>query len=195
MRDFAEVVAGWIYALQIVSGQQWVLRLTVLASGTTAAVLCGVWFPLMISTALLVTALVLVFVSVLRPDSAAPLFFIAVVGLWWLAGGAGASTPGGYGGSPWSWLAIAAAVAVFQLSTAFAAAAPSYARITGRAAALLSRGMLGYVAVSVAAGAAVLGLTVLPDGSLGLPWVVAGALAVAAGTVALVAALRPRTAH
>ncbi len=190
MRDVAELFAGWIYAVQITSGQQWLLRLTMLASGVGAAVLCDVWFPVLISTALLVTALALAFASVVRPDSTSPLFFIAVVGLWWLAGGAGAPTQGGDGGNPWRWLSVAAVVAVFHLTTAFAAAAPSYARVTRRAAGLLSRGVVGYVAVSVAAGTAVLGLTALRDEALGLWWVVAGALAVAAAMVALVAALR-----
>ncbi len=190
MRDLAELFAGWIYALQITSGQQWILRLTMFASGALAAVLCGVWFPVLISTALLVTALVLVLASVVRPDSTSPLFFVAVVGLWWLAGGAGAPLQGGDGGSPWRWVSVAAAVAVFHLTTAFAAAAPSYARITRRAAVLLSRGVVGYVAVCVAAGMTVIGLTGLPDEALGLWWVVAGALAVAAAMVALVAALR-----
>ncbi len=79
---------------------------------------------------------------------------------------------------------------MFHLTTAFAAAAPSYARITRRAAGLLSRGAAGYVAVCVAAGMAVVGLTALQDEALGLWWVVAGALAVVAAVVALVAALR-----
>ncbi|MEO7587255.1 MAG: hypothetical protein ABIS84_04430 [Arachnia sp.] len=192
MRDLEEGLAGWIHAVQIMSGQQWVLRLTLLAAGVATATLCNAWFPVTVSTTLLVAALVLALASAVWPDSVAPLFFIAVVALWWLAGGAGASLPGGDGGSPWRWLGASAAVAVFHLSCAFAAAAPSYAHITGRAAVLLSRGLLGFVAVSVAAGAAVLGLAALPDGALGMGWVAAGALAVAAATVALVAALRAR---
>lgn len=192
MRDLEEGLAGWIHAVQIMSWQQWVLRLTLLASGAAAAALCSVWFPVTVSTTLLVVALVLALGSAVWPDSVAPLFFIAVVALWWLAGGAGSSLPGGDGGSPWRWLGVSAAVAVFHLSSAFAAAAPSYARITGRAAVLLSRGLIGFVAVSVGVGAAVLGLAALPDAVLGLGWVAAGALAVAAVTVALVTALRAR---
>ena len=193
MRDLAEVLAGWIYALQITSGQQWVLRLIVFVSGAGAAALCALWFPVLISSVLLASALVMACASVIRPDSMAPLFFVVVVGLWWLAGGAAASLPDGHGGNTWRWLGISALVALFHLSTAFAAAAPSYARITGRAAALLSRGVLGYVAVSIAVGAAVLGLSALPHEVLGVGWVAAGVLAVAAATVALVALLRPRT--
>ncbi|RMB59861.1 hypothetical protein [Tessaracoccus antarcticus] len=195
MRDLAEVLAGWIYALQITSGQQWVLRLTVLSSGVGAAVLCNLWFPVLISPALLVTALVMAFASVIRPDSVAPLFFVAAVGLWWLAGAAAASQPDGGGGTPGRWLGVTVLVAVFHLSTAFAAAAPSYARVTGRAAKLLSLAGVGYVAVSVAVGMAVLGLAALPRHVLGPGWVVAGALSVSVATVALVAALRPRRAH
>ncbi len=192
MRDLAEVFAGWIYALHIMSGQQWVLRLIVLTSGIGTAILCDVWFPVLLSTPLLVTAVVLAFTSVVRPDSVTPMLFIAVVALWWLAGGAVAPVQGGDGGSLWRWLSVAATVAVFHMTTAFAAAAPSYARITARAAAMLLRGLVGFVAVSVAAGTAVLGLRALPDDVLGLWWVAAGALAIAAATVAVVAALRAR---
>ncbi len=52
----------------------------------------------------------------------------------------------------WQWLAVAALVGVFHLTAAFAAAAPSYAVITGRAGARMSRAVAGFVAVSVAAG-------------------------------------------
>ena len=184
MRDLAEIVAGWIYALRITSGQQWVLRLVVLGSGAGAAALCLAWFPILLSTALLVTAALLAAASAVRPDSAAGLFHAAVVSVWWLAGGAG--------GQWWQWLAVAALVAVFHLTTAFAAAAPSYAVITGRAGARMSRAVAGFVAVSVAAGAAALAATGLPPASLGLWWVAAGALAVLGAAVAVVAAL-PRS--
>ena len=86
MRDLAEIVAGWIYALRITSGQQWALRLLVLGSGAGVAALCWVWFPILLSTALLVTAALLAAASALRPDSAAALFHAAVVSVWWLAG-------------------------------------------------------------------------------------------------------------
>ena len=59
MTDLAELVAGWIYAVRITSWQQWLLRLTVLGSGAGAAALCWAWFPVVISTALLVTAVLL----------------------------------------------------------------------------------------------------------------------------------------
>ena len=184
MRDLAEIVAGWIYALRITSGQQWALRLLVLGSGAGVAALCWVWFPILLSTALLVTAALLAAASAVRPDSAAALFHAAVVSVWWLAGGAA--------GQWWQWLAVAALVAVFHLTTAFAAAAPSYAVITGRAGARMSRAVAGFVAVSVAAGAAALAATGLPPAGLGLWWVAAGALAVLGAAVAVVAAL-PRS--
>lgn len=184
MRDLAEIVAGWIYALRITSGQQWALRLLVLGSGAGVAALCWVWFPILLSTALLVTAALLAAASALRPDSAAALFHAAVVSVWWLAGGAS--------GQWWQWLAVAALVAAFHLATAFAAAAPSYAVITGRAGARMSRAVAGFVAVSVAAGAAAIAVTGLPRSALGLWWVAAGALAVLGATVAVVAAL-PRS--
>ncbi len=81
MRDLAEVIAGWMYALQIMSGRQWVLRLIVLASGVGTAILCDVWFPVLLSTPLLVTAVMLALTSVVRPDSVTPMLFIAVVAL------------------------------------------------------------------------------------------------------------------
>ncbi|MHA6523917.1 hypothetical protein [Tessaracoccus sp. G1721] len=183
MRDLAELVAGWIYTLRITSGQQWVLRLVVLGSGAGAAALCEAWFPVVISTTLLVTAVLLAAASTVRPDSSAGLFHAVVVAVWWLAGGAG--------GQWWQWLAVAALVAVFHLTSAFAAAAPSYAVITGRAGAQMSRAVVGFAAVSVAAGAAVLAMTGLPPATLGLWWVVAGALAVVGAAVAVAAALRP----
>ncbi|MDO5735792.1 MAG: hypothetical protein Q4P15_04900 [Propionibacteriaceae bacterium] len=191
MIDVAELVAGWIYSLQIMSWQQWVLRVSVLASGIVAAVMCFLWFPVVVSPALLATAVVLVLASVIRPDSLAPLSLVGVVALWWLSGGAVAAGPSDDGGSPWRWLSMSAVVAVFHLSTAFAAAAPSYARITGRAAMLMVRSAAGYVAVGLVAGAAVLGLTALPEQVLGFGWVAAGVVAVSAATVAVVAALRP----
>ncbi|MHA6513799.1 hypothetical protein [Tessaracoccus sp. Z1128] len=181
MRDLAELVAGWIYALRITSGQQWVLRMIVLSSGLGAAVLCALWFPVVVSTALLVTTVLLAFASVVRPNSAASLGLVAVVALSWLAGGAGASW--------WKWLVIAAVVAVFHLTTAFAAAAPSYATITPRAAGRMARGAAGFVGASVAAGALVTAVAASPDGLLGPWWVVAGALAVAGTVVAVVVAL------
>ena len=182
MRDLAELVAAWIYAVRITSGQQWALRMVVLASGVGAAALCGAWFPTVVSPALFVVAALMAAASVVRPDSAAPLGLVAVVALSWLSGGAD---------SPWwQWLVVAGLVAGFHLSVAFAAAAPSYATITGRAARRMAGGLAGFVGVSVAVGAGVIALTRLPDDVLGLWWVVAGALALASATVGLVAALR-----
>ena len=182
MRDLAELVAAWIYAVRITSGQQWALRMVVLASGVGAAALCAAGFPTVVSSALFVVAALMTAASVVRPDSAAPLGLVAVVALSWLSGGAYSAW--------WEWLAVAGLVAVFHLSVAFAAAAPSYATITGRAARRMVRGLAGFVGVSVAVGAGVVGLTRLPDDALGLWWVVAGSLAVASATVGLVAALR-----
>ena len=166
MTDLAELVAGWIYAVRITSWQQWLLRLTVLGSGAGAAALCWAWFPVVISTALLVTAVLLAALSAVRPDSSAPLVHAGVVGLWWLAGGAD--------GVWWQWLAVAALVGVFHLTAALAAAAPSWAVITRRAGARMSRAVAGFAAVGVAAGGAVLAVTSVPAGALGPWWVVAG---------------------
>lgn len=186
MRDLAELVAAWIYALQITSRQQWVLRAAVVTSGAGSAILCWLWFPTVVSTALLVATILLALAATVRPDSAAAWGLVAVVAVSWLSGGAHAEW--------WQWLAVAAVVAVFHLTTAFAAAAPSYATITRRAASRMAAGVAGFTGVSVAAGAAVVALTALPDGALGLGWVVAGALAVAAATVTVVGALRPPSA-
>ena len=82
MRDLAELVAGWIYALRITSGPQWVLRVGVLACGMGAAALGWLWFPMILSTALLVAGSVLALAATVRPDSGAALGLVAVVYLF-----------------------------------------------------------------------------------------------------------------
>lgn len=183
MRDLAELVAGWIYALRITSGPQWVLRVGVLASGLGAAALGWLWFPMILSTALLVAGSVLTLAAAVRPDSGAALGVVAVVAIMWLAGGADAPW--------WQWVTVAAAVAGFHLVTALAAAAPSYAAITARAARRMALGVMGFVAISVCAGLAVVALSGVPAALLGPAWVAAGVAAVAGATVVAVAALRP----
>lgn len=182
MRDLAELVAAWIYAIRITSAQQWTLRTIVLAAGVGAAALCALWFSTLVSSALFIVAVLMALSSVVRPDSAAPLGFVAVVAVSWLSGGANSQW--------WEWLVVAGLTGVFHLGVAFAAAAPSYATITGRAGLRMAGGLAGFLGVSVAAGAATISLTALPDGALGFWWVVAGALAVASATVGLVAALQ-----
>ena len=81
MRDLAELVAGWLYALRITSGPQWVLRVGVLACGMGAAALGWLWFPMILSTALLVAGSVLTLAAAVRPDSGAALGVVAVVAI------------------------------------------------------------------------------------------------------------------
>lgn len=185
MRDLAELVAGWLYALRITSGPQWVLRVGVLACGMVAAALGWLWFPMILSTALLVAGSVMTLAATVRPDSGAALGVVAVVAIMWLAGGADARW--------WQWLTVAAVVAGFHLVTALAAAGPSYAAITARAARRMAVGVVGFVGVSAGAGLAVVALSGVPSSLLGPAWVAAGVAAVAGGTVVAVAALRRGT--
>lgn len=146
MIDLAEWVAGRIYALQIASLEQWLLRGLLCAAGLGAAYLSAGWVGSVILTPWWVVTLVLLLCATLRPDSLAPLLALVPVILAWLGGGGDASW--------WRHLAVATLVSVFHLLAAWAAAAPSFAVIRGRAARRMLLSVLSFVCVTAGAAGA-----------------------------------------
>lgn len=152
MIDLTEWVAGRYYALQITTWQQWVLRLLMLAAGAGAAWLSAAWVaPVLLTPWALVTAAVLL-ACVLWPDSVLPLLVVVLVALPWFGGGAE--------GPWWRQLTVVALSALFHLTAAYCALAPTFATITGR----LGQRLTGAVAAFVAGSAVVAGLSLLLAG-------------------------------
>lgn len=187
MIDIAEVIAGWIYSLQITSPGQWLLRLALLLSGVAAGLLVLPWVPLYLQPVWGGLLIVLLVASVVRPDTVAPLLAIVVVAVAWFMGGGSAAW--------WLQLALVGVVSIFHLTSAHAAAAPSYAAITRRAGARMSLMTLLFAGVSVLVALAVWAVTLLPAGVLprGVWWVVAGVVAAAVVTVVVAVRLRDTT--
>lgn len=184
MRDVAELVAGWIYGIQITSAEQWLLRGLVLLAGVGVTLLSWWWFPTLAVPPLLASAAVLVLWSVVRPGSLAPLLLVVILALWWLAGAGGALG--------WQWLVIAGLVGLFHMASAHAAAAPSWAAVRRGAASVMARTSALHLGASLVVGALVLVVVRTPSDALarGPWWLVAGLVALALVVVAVVHGLR-----
>lgn len=180
MRELVEGTVALIYAVRIADPAQWALRLVCVLGLSGAALACLGWFPVIIGPALLALVAGAALWSVVRPGSPAPMFGIAVVVLWWLAGAEGARW--------WQTATVAGLLAVFHLGCAYAAAAPSYSAVTGRAARRMLRLGAGYLAACAAGVTLVLAVSAVPADVVprGLLWVALGTAAVvAAGVVAV----------
>lgn len=177
--DLAELVAEWIHVLLTTSLGQLLIRLWMLASGGGAVLVCQLWFPNVVSPALLVTAALALVWSVLSPESQAPLGLVLIVVLWWLIGGSQA-----YWGQQ---IAVVLLLGAFHLSCAQAALAPSHARLTGTALGRLGLAAALYVVASAAVAVLLISLTRVPESLVprGGGWVALGVLGlVVAGVVA-----------
>lgn len=184
MRDVAELVAGWIYGIQITSAGQWVLRGLVLVSAVVATLLSWWWFPTLAAPPLVASAGVLALWSMVRPGSLAPLLLVVVLALWWLGGAGDAAA--------WQLLVVSLLVASFHITSAHAAAAPSWSAMRRQAALLMARSEALYLGASLGAALLVLGVLWMPADVVGRGpwWLVAGIVALAAVVVAVVHGLR-----
>lgn len=120
MFDLAERVAGWIFAIQITSPSQWVLRLTLVVAGLVARELSAPWIAPELQAVWGVGVLVLLMAAALFPDSTAPLFAVALISTGWLFSGGE--------GQWWRYASVAALLAITHLAATYAAAAPFFAR-------------------------------------------------------------------
>lgn len=179
MIDVAELIAGWIYAVRITTPGQWLLRVVMLVAGGVGAVVVADWVPEAIRGPWLAVTLGLLLATLMLPDSVVPLLAMGMTVAGWAMGGAGAPW--------WVQLLVAALTALFHVTAAQAATAPSYSAITRRAGGRMAAVAAGFVGVSTAAAAVALGATLIPDGVLprGLWWVVLASLGTAAGAVAI----------
>ncbi|MCC2594450.1 hypothetical protein LKO27_13655 [Tessaracoccus sp. OS52] len=181
MRELVEGVAGLIYALQIADPAQWVLRLAGFLGLVGAGLACLAWYPVLVWPVLLGGVVLAALWTGARPGSWAPFAGVAVVGLWWLAGGGDAAW--------WQTASVAGLLAVAHLGAAWAAAAPSYAAIPGRGVRRLVAWALGYLVACVVGIALVLAAGAVPGGLVprGPAWVVLGLVAVVGSGVAVLA--------
>lgn len=140
MIDLVEWVADRIYALQITTWQQWLLRGLLLAAGAGTAQMAAAWVVPGALPAWWAVTGVLLLASVVRPDSLAPLLTLVMVALAWFGGGAG--------GLWWQYVAVVSLASLFHLLAAYATAAPPFAVVRGRVARRMVAATVAFVAVS-----------------------------------------------
>lgn len=177
--DITEKLGDLLHAVLITSRGQWVLRLVTLLTGALAATLSIVWFPVVIWPLYAIVVGGLLTWVLIQPDSMAALIMIAVVALWWLLVGPTAW---------WQALVLAAVLGAFHLGVAWSAAAPSASRLPTPDLARLGLVLLGFLAVTGAFVAVILGVAAVPEGVVprGFPWIaLAGAAVLGLGTVVL----------
>lgn len=184
MRELVEGAVALVHAVRIADPAQWLLRLLALAALVGAGALCAVWVGGPLVSALLVAIVALGLWAVAAPGSPAALLALGVVAVWWL-----------FGGEPpwWQGVVLAGMLAAAHLACAFAAAAPSYSAVRGRALRRMLGWAMGYLAACAVCVALVLGVAAIPPDVLprGPVWVGLGVVALA-GLGVLVHGLRQR---
>ncbi|MBK7820091.1 MAG: hypothetical protein IPJ61_03185 [Tessaracoccus sp.] len=180
MRSLAALIADAVHALRLVTPGQWCLRTIGAACLAAATLLCLAWFPTPLDFLLMIVIAVTGAWAFGRPDSLAPLLSTAALCLWWVVAAGDADW--------WRTSALALLVAAFHVTVAQAAAAPTYATISRRAAASMLAKGLGYLAASAGAMLVVAAVTSIPDDVVprGIAWIVVALVAiVSAGTAVL----------
>ncbi|WP_203567649.1 hypothetical protein [Aestuariimicrobium ganziense] len=170
MRGLAETVAGWLLRISEMSAGQWVLRVAIVLSGALLLQLPTWWATFFFGPVLAGIGALMVLVSLLAPDSLAPVGLVAVVGAWWLM--AGADNP------LWQAAVLALLLGVFHLSCAWAASAPTHGVIRRRLARAMAGRAVAFLLVVAVGLALVLGAASLPALPGGLLWIGLGGLAV-----------------
>lgn len=184
MRGIADSIADLIQSFRLATAGQWALRTTLLLSLVGAGLLCLWWWPVLGSGLLLVFVVVCALWSVGQPDSWAPLVGTVGIAVWWLAGAAGASW--------WQTLVVALLLAVFHLTSAHAASAPSYTQIRRGAVAVLGSRALAYLGACAVGAGLVFVVAAVPAGVVprGLWWIALGLGVVVAAAVVVTPRLR-----
>lgn len=191
MSELVDLAASWVQAVRMTTIGQWVLRGSVALAGVASVLLCWWWIP--VPGSVLALALGVAVWCAAGPGSWGPFVLSLVVAFWWLGGGDAAQW--------WRVIPLALLLAAVHLGGAYAAAAPSWSAVTGRAGRAMAVAAALYLAACAGLSLVVVGASAVMPGLLagGVGWVAAGVVALVAAGIAAVVAIRrrvrPATSH